>query len=179
MRAVPVIHRVRVDALLVAARARVRGFVLRQGGAAAQHGCQRGDASERPHRSRHDFTSGKRFSASRCRSAARDSMPSWILLMLLRFPASTAGRQQQRSRAGAPRPIEFRGALAQGGGGRPIRWKLRSWLLALVAATMVPCLAVLGGTFAASAQRDKQEARRTAHGIALLIAGRADQELTE
>jgi signal transduction histidine kinase len=44
---------------------------------------------------------------------------------------------------------------------------------------MVPCLAVLGGTFATSAQRDKQEARRTAHAMALLIAGRADQELTE
>src|SRR5258708_1661456 len=57
------------------------------------------------------------------------------------------------------------------------RWKLHSWLLALVAASMLPCLAVLGWTFAANTQRNKEEARRVARAMALLIAGRADQEL--
>jgi signal transduction histidine kinase len=62
---------------------------------------------------------------------------------------------------------------------RIIRWKLRSWLLALVAATMLPCLAVLGWTFAANARRDKEEARREARVIATLIASRADQQLAD
>src|SRR5258708_34751165 len=57
------------------------------------------------------------------------------------------------------------------------RWKLHSWLLALVAASMLPCLAVLGWTFAANTQRNKEEARRVARAMALLIAGRPDQEL--
>src|ERR1700694_5582658 len=59
------------------------------------------------------------------------------------------------------------------------RWKLHSWLLALVAASMLPCLAVLGWTFAANTQRNKEEARRVARAMALLIAGRADQELAD
>src|SRR5258708_14724572 len=57
------------------------------------------------------------------------------------------------------------------------RWKLHSWLIAVVAASMLPCLAVLGWTFAANTQRNKEEARRVARAMALLIAGRADQEL--
>jgi hypothetical protein len=58
-------------------------------------------------------------------------------------------------------------------GDRITRWKLRTWLLALVAATMLPCLAVLGWTFAANAKRDQDEARRDACAMATLIAGRA------
>ena len=44
---------------------------------------------------------------------------------------------------------------------------------------MLPCLAVLGWTFAANAHRDKKEARRGARAMAILIASRADQQLAE
>jgi signal transduction histidine kinase len=44
---------------------------------------------------------------------------------------------------------------------------------------MLPCLAVLGWTFAANAKRDQDEARRDARAMAMLIAGRADQELAD
>jgi signal transduction histidine kinase len=44
---------------------------------------------------------------------------------------------------------------------------------------MLPCLAVLGWTFAANTQRNKEEARRVARAMALLIAGRADQHLAD
>jgi signal transduction histidine kinase len=44
---------------------------------------------------------------------------------------------------------------------------------------MLPGLAVLGWTFAANAQRDKEEARRDARAMAMLIAGRADQHLAD
>jgi signal transduction histidine kinase len=66
-----------------------------------------------------------------------------------------------------------------GTGGRIKRWKLRSWLLGLVAATVLPCLAVLGWTFAANAHRDKEEARSKARAMAALIAGRVDQQLAD
>src|ERR1700738_4674250 len=59
------------------------------------------------------------------------------------------------------------------------RWKLHSWLLALVAALVLSFLAVLGWPFAANAQRDKEEARRDARAMAMLIAGRADQHLAD
>src|SRR5258708_15964080 len=44
---------------------------------------------------------------------------------------------------------------------------------------MLPCLAVLGWTFAANAQRDKEEARRAAHTFAALIARRVDQQIAD
>jgi signal transduction histidine kinase len=44
---------------------------------------------------------------------------------------------------------------------------------------MLPCLSVLGWTFAANAQRDKEEARRKARAMAALIARRTDQQLAD